>query len=104
MVLRPSFSRSQPCCCSHDSKRATWLMVVTTPSVISAISASISGAAASSDLACSFSKGPIDVEAARVDPGAQLPQSLLRGRQRRQSLVNSSRSTSTSCWQYYRDA
>src|SRR5262245_32246094 len=38
------------------------------------------------DLACSLCEGQIDVEAARVDLAAQFPNSLLRGRQGRQSM------------------
>ena len=36
----------QPCCCNHRRKLGTWLALVTAPPVSSAISASISGAAA----------------------------------------------------------
>ena len=39
------------------------------------------------DPACSFGKFPIDTEAALVDPGSSAPTALLRGRQRRQPLV-----------------
>ena len=81
-----SFSTAQPCCCSQAVSRATWLIPVTAPPVISASSASISGAAAWAMRRAASANSRSTQKPRSLIVAAQLPQLLLRGRQRWQPL------------------
>ena len=76
----------QPWSCSHCSSRATWLIPVTAPPVISASSASIFRCRRLRDPPRGFGKLAINTEPALVDPAAQRPERLFRRRQRRQPI------------------
>src|SRR5262249_40172486 len=86
MTFRSRLSRAQPRSCSHAVSRASWLMLVTSPAVISLISASISCAAASAILRAASAKAR-STQKPRLLMTVLRAQGLLGLRQRRQSVI-----------------